>query len=206
VGEAVEGTLGQDGIIEEGDPLLDGPVGSDDGGASAMALNDDFVEVAGLLGVEAPKSKIINDEEVRGEEAPEHFLGGVIGPGLVDEFEERIATEEEDAVSGPAGAVTEGAGEERFADADGSEEEDVLTALQEPEAEEIPDPVTVEGHRGVPVEVFERVSFLEPGPVEAGGEAFVLAAIDLVLEGEFEEVEDGEGSLGGIGGPVRQGR
>jgi len=60
MGEAVEGTLGQDGIVEEGDPLLDGPVGGDDGGAPAVALDDDLVEVAGLLGVEAAQPKVIN--------------------------------------------------------------------------------------------------------------------------------------------------
>jgi len=110
----------------------------------------------------------------------------------VDELEKRIATQEEDAASCPAGAVTESTGEERFSDAHGPEKEDILTALQEPEAEEIPDPVPVEGDRGIPVEVFERVGFLEPCPVEAGAEALVLATIDLVLKGEFEEVQGAE--------------
>ena len=85
MGEAVEGTLGEDGIVEKGDPFLDGPVGGNDGGASAMTLDDDLVEVAGLLGIEAAQSKIVDDEEIRGEETPEHFLGGVISPGLISD-------------------------------------------------------------------------------------------------------------------------
>jgi hypothetical protein len=205
VGEAVEGALGQDGIVEERDPLLDGPVGSDDGGASPVTLDDDLVEVAGLLGVEASEPEVVDDEQVRGQETPEHTLGGVICPGLMDVLEEGVATEEEHPVSGAAGAVTEGAGEERLADADGPEEEDVLLALEEPEAEEIADPVPVEGDGGVPVEVLEGVVFLEPGPVETSGEVLVFPAVDLVLKGKFKEVQDAEGGFGGIGGPVRQG-
>ena len=59
VGEAVEGALGQDGIIEEGDPLVDYAVGCDDGGRAAVALDDDLIEVAGLLGIEAAQAEVI---------------------------------------------------------------------------------------------------------------------------------------------------
>jgi hypothetical protein len=205
MGEAIEGTLGQDRVVEEGDPLLDGPVGGDDGRGAAMALDDDLVEVAGLLGVEAAKSKVINDEQIRGEKASEHALRGVIGPGLVDELEERIAAEEEHTASGSAGAVSEGTGEEGLADADGPEEEDVLVALEEAEAEEIADPVPVEGDGGIPVEVLKGVGLLEAGTVETSGEVLVLPAVNLVLEGELQEAEGAEGGLLGIGGPIRKG-
>jgi hypothetical protein len=63
VGEAVEGALGQDGVIEEGGPFVDGPVGGDDGGGAAVALDDDLVEVAGLLGVEAAEAEVVEDVE-----------------------------------------------------------------------------------------------------------------------------------------------
>jgi hypothetical protein len=206
VGEAVQRALSQDGIVEERDPLLDGPVGGNDGGASPVTLDDDLVEVAGLLGIEAAEPKVIDDEEVRGEEASEHALGGVIGPGLMDELEERIAPEEEHPVSGPAGAVSKGTGKERLSNAYRPKEEDILVAIEEAEAEEVTDPVPVEGDGCVPIEVLERVVFLEPGPVEAGGEVLVIPAVDLVLEGEFEEVEGTEGGFLGVGGPIRKGR
>ena len=41
VGQAIEGALGEDGVIEEGDPLLDATVRSDDGGSSSVAFDDD---------------------------------------------------------------------------------------------------------------------------------------------------------------------
>ena len=81
VGEAVEGALGEDGIVEEGDPLVDGPVGSDDGGGPTVALDDDLVEVAGLLGIEPAEPEVVDDEQVGSEEAPEDPLRGVVGAG-----------------------------------------------------------------------------------------------------------------------------
>ena len=41
------------------------------------------------------------------------------------------------STSAPTGGVAEGAGEERLPDADGSEEDHVLVALEEAEAEEV---------------------------------------------------------------------
>ena len=53
VSEAIEGTLGEDRVIKEGDPLVDTAVRCDDGGAASMALDDDLIEVAGLLCIES---------------------------------------------------------------------------------------------------------------------------------------------------------
>ena len=144
VRESVEGALSEDGVVEERDPLVDGAVGGDEGRGPAVTLDDDLVEVAGLLSVEAAEAEVVDDEQVGSEQAAHDALGGVIGSGLVDELEERIATEEEDATSGAAGAVAEGASEERLSDADGSEEEDVFVAFEEGEAEEISDAVAIE--------------------------------------------------------------
>ena len=78
VGQPVQSALGQDGIIEERDPLLHCPVARKDGGGSSMALDDDLVDVTGLGGVQPSKAKIVHDQDVRGEEAPQCLLAGVI--------------------------------------------------------------------------------------------------------------------------------
>jgi hypothetical protein len=54
VGEAIEGALGEDGIVEESDPLIDGAVAGDDGRGAPVAFEHDLVEVTRLLGAEAP--------------------------------------------------------------------------------------------------------------------------------------------------------
>lgn len=60
VGEPVEGALGQHGIVEERDPLVDGPVAGHDRRRAAVALADDLVEVARLPCVEAAQAEVVN--------------------------------------------------------------------------------------------------------------------------------------------------
>jgi hypothetical protein len=206
VGEAVEGALSEDGIVEERDPFLDGTVGGHDGGRSTVALDDDLVEVTGLLSGETPEAEVVDNEEVGCEEGPEGSLRGVIGTGLMDELEHVVAAQEANGAPGPAGGMAEGAREEGFADADGAEEGDIVTFFEEGESEEVADPVPVEGDGSVPIEVLEGGGFVEPGALESVGEVFVVTALDFVVEDEFEEVEGREGGFLAIGDTVRKGR
>ena len=61
VGEAVEGALSQQGVVEEGDPFVDGAVAGDDGACAFVAFDDDLVEVAGMLGVEALEAEVVDE-------------------------------------------------------------------------------------------------------------------------------------------------
>jgi hypothetical protein len=90
VREAIEGALGEDGIVEQSDPLVDGAVAGNDGGGTPVAFEDHLVEVAGLLCGQAPKPEVIEDEEVGGQEATEDLLGGVVGAGLVKRVEQVV--------------------------------------------------------------------------------------------------------------------
>lgn len=90
MGEAIEGALGEDRIVEQSDPLVDGPVAGDDGGGAPVAFEDDLVEVTRLFRAEAPEPEVIEDEEVGGEQAAEHLLGGVVGTGLVKGLEQVV--------------------------------------------------------------------------------------------------------------------
>ena len=169
-----------------------------------MALEDDFVEVARLLGIEAAQREVVDDEDVGSEEAAEHPLGGVIGAGLVEVLEEVVGAQEEDVAAGAAGGVSQRAGEKRFPDADGAEEDGVLVALDEAETEEVAHAIAIEGNGGVPVEAFQGLLLVEAGAIESEGEIRVIAPVDLVLEDEFEEVEFRELRLLGIRDAVRE--
>ncbi len=59
VREAVEGAVGQDRIVEEGHPLVYGTIAREDGGTPTVPLDEDVIEVTGLLGRELPESEII---------------------------------------------------------------------------------------------------------------------------------------------------
>jgi hypothetical protein len=102
VREAIERALGEDRVIEEGNPFLDGAVGGDDGRSSPVSLDDDLIEIAGLLGIEASESEVVDDEEVGREEIAQDSLGGVVGTRLVDRLEQVIAAQEEDTAAGVA--------------------------------------------------------------------------------------------------------
>ena len=180
VGEAIDGALGEDRIIEERDPLVDRPVRGNDRRGATVALEDDFVEVARLLGIEAAQREVVDDEDVGSEEAAEHPLGGVIGAGLVEVLEEVVGAQEEDVAAGAAGGVSQRAGEKRFPDADGAEEDGVLMALEEAETEEVADAIAIKGNGGVPVEAFQVLLLLESGAVESEGE---IRASGIILVG-----------------------
>ena len=204
VGEAVEGALGEDRVGEERDPLLDVPVAGDDGRGPAVALDDDLVEVRGLPLVESADAEVVDDEEVRGDEAPHDLVGGVVGTGLVDGLEHDVGADRQDVFPRPAGGVAEGIGEHGLPDADGSHEDHVLLLCDEREREEIPDPVAVEGDGRVPVEVLEGVLGVAASLAETQCERGLLPPVDLVLQDELEKFLLTQVRLPGIGDPLGQ--
>ena len=65
VGQPVQGAVSQDGIVEEAEPFLHGPVGCDDEAGDPVTADYELVEVSRLLGCEAVKAQVIDDEQVR---------------------------------------------------------------------------------------------------------------------------------------------
>ena len=66
VGQAVEGTVAEDGIVEETEPLVDGSVAGDDEAGRPVAIEDELVEVRRLLWGEPVQTEVIEDEQVGG--------------------------------------------------------------------------------------------------------------------------------------------
>lgn len=206
VRESVDSTLGKDRVVKEGYPLVNGPVAGENGRGTAMALKDDFVEVAGLTGVETAKREVIDDKDVRSKQAPQYLLGGVVGARVVEELEEVIGTQEEDVVVGPTRGMTEGGGQESLPHSDGSEEDHILLTFDEAQGEEIADAVPVEGDGSVPVEALEGLFFLKSSAAQTHSQVLLVSAIDLVLQDELEEIDFREFHLSGVGYAIGQGR
>ena len=167
VGETVKGAVGQDGVIEESEPLVDSPVGSDDEAGPAMPGDDQLVEVDGLLLGHPVEAEVVEDEQVRGEEGAEGLVRGVVHPGLSHGPEEVVGAFEADGVSGPDGGIAESLGDEALAHAHRSDEQDVLVAVQELEGEGGVEEPAIERDGCGPVEVFETADLIEAGPLEA---------------------------------------
>ncbi len=62
-GEPVNGGLGQEWLAHHGELLGGFAVGGADGRGFAVAFDDDFVEVAGLGGVEWAEREVVEDEQ-----------------------------------------------------------------------------------------------------------------------------------------------
>jgi len=92
-------------------------------------------------------------------------------------------------VAGAAGTVPEGAGEEGLPHADGTAEDDVLLLGQPVQAEELADAGAIEADRAVPHDLLEGGGLLEGRLLQPQGEAMAVAAVDLVLEQELQELD-----------------
>jgi len=108
-----------------------------------VALDDALVGAARLLSVAAADPAVVNGGQVGGEGAPQHALGGVVSPSLMDGPEQSVGSHDDDAGAGPAGGMAEGAANEGLANALRPEEEDIILRLQEGEAEELVDLVAI---------------------------------------------------------------
>lgn len=171
-----------------------------------MPFDDDLVDVARLRGVEPPQSEIIDNEKVGGEEAPHRAFPRVIGLGLVQFLEHLIGTQEENAPACAAGGMAKAACEQRLADSDRTEKEDVLRPVDEAEAEEVAHAIAIEGDGSFPVEALQCAHLVEVGPHQARGQIVLLPAIDLVLQDQLEEILRAQRGLLGVGRAVRQSR
>ena len=184
VGEAVESGVGEDGIGKEADPLRDVAVGGDDERGAAVALDDERVEVLGLLLVEAVETEVIDYQEVQVQVTPEGGLEAVVGAGLAELAQEVVGPAEENTVVSTSGGSSECLGQEGLADTDGTNEEDMLLVLDERQREEFVEMATVHLDRRTPVEVVEADPLFEACLGETTFEGEMVSTLDLVGEDE----------------------
>jgi len=59
VGQAVQGAVAENGVVEEAEPFLHGPVAGDDEAGGPVLVDDQLIEVGGLLGGEAMEAQIV---------------------------------------------------------------------------------------------------------------------------------------------------
>ncbi len=169
-----------------------------------MSFQNDFVEVARLLCVETTQPKIIDDQEIRGEQAPPDLLGRVVGTRLVEELEELIGSQEEYGLARAAGRVTDRGGEEGLAHPDRTEEDHILLAVDEAQAEQVLHAIAIKLDVCIPVEGLQGLLLFKTRSSESQREALVIPSIDLVLQEQLEEVEFTELRLLRVGDSVGQ--
>ena len=187
VGEPVEGAVAEDGIVEEAEPLLDGAVGGDDEAGDPMPIEDEVVEVGGLLCSEPMQPEVVQDEQIGREEGPEGAVDRVVHSGLCHGLAEVVGVDEADDASGADGGVAECLSEEALADAGGADEQDMFVLVQELQREDGVQQAAVHGDGRGPVEVLQSAGLLEASTVEPDLDTPVLTSADLVGEDDLQE-------------------
>src|SRR6266542_2060894 len=118
----------------------------DDETAAPVALDNELVQVLALLWRETVEAKVIHHQKIRSQVPSEGLLERAIGARLAEVLEQRVSAGEQDGVTGAHAGCAEALGEHRFADANGTNEDDVLFALQELEREEVLQLAPIELH------------------------------------------------------------
>ena len=126
VGQPVQGAVVEDGMFEESQPFVDGPVAGDDETGGPLAVEYQHIEIGRLLGAEAVQAQVVQDQQVGGQKAPEGAVQGVIHPGLGHDLEEVGGVAETDRVAGSYRDAAQGLGQDALADSGGADEQHML--------------------------------------------------------------------------------
>ncbi len=205
VRQAVQGALSQDRILKERDPLFHSAVAREDRRASPVALDDHLVDVVRLSRIEPPEPEIIDDQEIGCQEPPQGLLLRMVAAGLAEFLEHLVCPDEEHPAPGPASGMPEGGSQEGLSDPDRTKKESVLSPIEEPEAEEITYPVTIEGDLRIPIKPFKGLFLCKAGPLQTQLEIVLIPPVNLILKDQLQEVLGPQLGLLRIGHAIRQG-
>ena len=97
-----------------------------------MALDDDFVEVAGFGGVERAQREVVDDEDVHGGQPADLGVDGVVEPGGAEPGEQLVGPAERHGVSPANSHVPERCCQMGLANANGPEHDRGLAGVEEP--------------------------------------------------------------------------
>jgi len=100
--------------------------------------------------------------------------------------------------------MAEAASEQGLPHAHRAQEYGVLGSFQEPETEEVPDPIAIEGDGGIPIEVFQRAEFLHARFLEPRGEVGFLPPVDFILQCQLQEILQAQLGFLGVGRAIRE--
>ena len=95
-----------------------------------MALDDDLVGVAVLLGVWGVEPEVVEDEQVDGEEGAQFLLVTLCEPHVLQVLEHLVGGESVSGVAAPAGDVAEGMGKKSPSDADAADDGHVVVGTR----------------------------------------------------------------------------
>ena len=182
VGEAVEQSGGQLLVAEDPDPFGEGEVGGDDGRAALVAVGEDVEEQLAAGAVEGHEAELVADQQV-------HSLKPLLQASqlpLIAGFDQ-IADEigglaEPDPVPALCGLDAESDREMRLSGADGSDQDDVVAAVDVVAGGQLAQLRVGDALQGLEVDLFERLVVGEAGRAQPALDGAGVTIPDLGLE------------------------
>lgn len=188
VHEAIEDGIGDGSVPEVTVPLVDRELAGDERRLSVIAIVEDFEQVADVLVGERGEAEVVDDEELRLGQLPierRALLHCSVAGEFLDEPWEAEATNGE---VGAASRVRERRGDEAFADAGGSGDQDIQVLADPAKIGELTELTGIEAAGGTGIEVFEASLNREFGPPQPLREPGVAAFEDFLLDHQSEPV------------------
>jgi hypothetical protein len=180
--DPVQDRISDGGISDVVIPIFYGKLTCNEGRTDAVTILDDFEEVSAFGVAEGGQSEIIENEQMGFREFLNEVSVGTIGPGKSDLIEELRHTEIKGPKPFPTGLLSEGTGEEGFANPGGAGDKKILV---------IANPVAggkVDQHRffdptgSLIVNVLDRGLKSEFGLFEKSFETFVFLPGPLTID------------------------
>ena len=174
--QAVEDGIGQRRVADGGMPVRYRQLAGDDGRATAMAVIDDFQQIAPAFVGQRGQPPVIDDQDVGSRHLGQGLgITAIVSPEGQSGQQTR-QSDIEDAVALPTGLVGQRAGEEGLANAGRAANQHVLVRLDPVTGHQAGEQRPVEAAGVTEVDVFRGGGLLELGPFEASG---VLARFAL---------------------------
>ena len=175
VDEAVQDGVSQGGISNGFMPVLNRELARDDGRTTAVAIFEDFQQIASLRWGEDGQTPVIEDQHVQFGDGFEHAGVTPVSSGQGEGLEEARDAVVDDAASVTAGFVTEGTGDPTFAEAGLAGDQQVLMPKGPPPVDQMRHDGAVEATRCAQVEILDAGGLPEGRELQAGGQAFGVA-------------------------------
>src|ERR1051326_4546173 len=133
--EAIESALPEHGFVEDGHPFFDAAIRREDCRTAGVSLDEQIIEIRRRLAGEFAKCEVIDDEQIRTDEAAQLPIEGVVCARALQGFQQKVGFDEENAVIGAASGMAEGLGAKTLTDADRAAKDHVLPSFDEVETE-----------------------------------------------------------------------
>jgi len=199
--QTVEGSAGQQVVVKDLGPFLEGAIAGDDDRGPFVALADDLVQVLGRLGRQRIEAKIVENEQVGLENfAPQSGVttAGLGGAQVPQQVMHGIGQDAKLAFQGfDAQAIRQVA----FSDAAGAAQQDVLAAGDEGAGGQVLDQGTIDARRRRKVEVRQRLLAVTAGLSQMTHQPTMVAPFQLIVEQQGQEFDRRELPFDGLRGP-----